>query len=561
MPDSRASGLAPKESGQFAEPLLEKENGDSSTLGFERRKSALEQDTDDLPDIVQFAAEIFYAKENEGCVRLEVMRAGPSKGYCEVTYMTEDSSATDGDQYEAVSGVLKFGPDELLKTFDVKLIEDDRYNPTKEFKVSLDRPAGCELGMYLKRCRVKILDDDVFPSNAFEGFTSEETIDKVHNFALMKAFVYLCYTVPGVRWRSLVTLLIDQYGNLFYLLRTWLLIYMMDTVFALDKKETEDSLLIPGQRGYTVIACALLWLVPFVVQHFMDIMKVKLDVSAMLRGWLQGGLFNKYLTYNDETRAKVDPAAVSLAVLEQVNHVVSKGYMRFWKLLALLGKLIIVLFFMLKESPSAIWAVCLFPILMGIFIMFRGPTLEKIGEQIEDKEKKLMYSVQEACANYTLIADYHQRPKAHDCFEECVEDYNEAKMPMELAELNNGYVPGWISTVAVAFYILLQGPVVLDRRLKLGVFIAMIKILNELGDEFKEAYEIFMEMLEAVGPLKRLTIYLNGETDFDTVKDASAKLMKETLDMTKKLAHSEHLHNYALGASCNLDSESVVFVG
>merc|ERR1719428_422120 len=57
----------------------------------------------------------------------------------------------------------------------------------------------------------------------------------------------------------------------------------------------------------------------------------------------------------------------------------------------------------------------------------------------------------------------------------------------------------------------------------------MIKILNEMGEEFKEGYEMIMNMAEAVGPLRKITVYINGETDLRREKDDGMKTREETL--------------------------------
>ena len=76
-------------------------------------------------------------------------------------------------KFEDTSGTLVFAPDETIKTVTVKILDNDLYEPTFEFTMTLSNPGNCELGLYLYRCRVKIIDNDIFPSNFGDIFPSE----------------------------------------------------------------------------------------------------------------------------------------------------------------------------------------------------------------------------------------------------------------------------------------------------------------------------------------------------------------------------------------------------
>ena len=66
---------------------------------------------------VQFSTGVYYCKEDEGRMTVDVLRIGDCSGQASVAYRTVDGSATAGIHYEAAAGVVLFnsgqtvGPD------------------------------------------------------------------------------------------------------------------------------------------------------------------------------------------------------------------------------------------------------------------------------------------------------------------------------------------------------------------------------------------------------------------------------------------------------------------
>ena len=72
--------------------------------------------------------------------------------------------------------------------------------------------------------------------------------------------------------------------------------------------------------------------------------------------------------------------------------------------------------------------------------------------------------VHEICNQYDIIAGYLQRPRMNEQFAHEAEEYNEAKLPAEIMEVNSGYVPGWVSTLLVGGYMAFMAPSVRASR-------------------------------------------------------------------------------------------------
>merc|ERR1719379_421868 len=97
-------------------------------------------------------------------------------------------------------------------------------------------PEGCQLGPYMRQTRVVIIDDDFFPSNDFEEAIEGEDEKALHekSFQLLIAYMRFVFTrVPTVRWKTLLTIALDQLDNAYYLGMIFVRVYLVDTVLNL----------------------------------------------------------------------------------------------------------------------------------------------------------------------------------------------------------------------------------------------------------------------------------------------------------------------------------------
>ena len=115
---------------------------------------------------MQFSSMIYYAAEEGGELIIDIVRLGPSDEESSVAYSTEPSEH-GGRKFVATKGIASFAPGETIVYIPVKIIDDHRFESTVEFRMKLSAPEKCELGLYLHQCRVKIIDDDIFPSNKY----------------------------------------------------------------------------------------------------------------------------------------------------------------------------------------------------------------------------------------------------------------------------------------------------------------------------------------------------------------------------------------------------------
>ena len=73
---------------------------------------------------------------------------------------------------------------------------------------------GHRLGRYLKHCRVKVIDQDTFPSS-FYAQEIEEDVEAISQTGLFVEYVKLVLEQPGNTWRFWITVIFDQLKNIY----------------------------------------------------------------------------------------------------------------------------------------------------------------------------------------------------------------------------------------------------------------------------------------------------------------------------------------------------------
>jgi len=106
----------------------------------------------------------------ETCGKVEVIvtRTGLLQFPASVSYRTIDGTATSGEDFKPVEGKLTFNPDEVEKSFEVEIVDDDRCEDQEEFYIELFEPQVHKgkdshpgaLGD-VQKTTIKIIDKDI----------------------------------------------------------------------------------------------------------------------------------------------------------------------------------------------------------------------------------------------------------------------------------------------------------------------------------------------------------------------------------------------------------------
>jgi len=101
----------------------------------------------------------YSVSEASGTIKIVVINKKNQAGQVRVT--TIDGDAIAGDDYEKVDTVLDFAKGDTEKFIEVKINDDDNWEPDEDFFVQLyDASSGQELAGKDTRTRVTIIDDD-----------------------------------------------------------------------------------------------------------------------------------------------------------------------------------------------------------------------------------------------------------------------------------------------------------------------------------------------------------------------------------------------------------------
>jgi len=521
--------------------------------------------------VVQFACAIFFCRENEGRAQLEVVRFGDASGVCSVHYHTVESSAKEGTKYVAQSGTVQFAAGETTQPIDIELVDNDSWDATLEFGVLLTNSRGAQLGMYLNSCRVKIIDEDCFPTNVYKDFYASDRVEdgeEVPAFGIFGEYCKMNMLLPEVYWGTFKTLCLDQVKNLYFFLTLYLQMYLVDVVLSREPEGGEEGegggagegmveerrllyrcigtaaqalassarmlaeataggeeeeefslvpevLLVPGDRTTTAIVVGVIYIAPFILLHIIDVNKLSFNVAGASRLHLQTNLMRKFLNYKEEHRARISVGDVTMTMVRDVTEVVNFGFMKVFEIFRICGKLMLALVFILTENRMAVVPLLVYPAVMAIFLCCRSKITLETSEKMAQKQNDVVATASEAVRNYRLIADFALRPLMVDTYESKVNGYNESEVDTAMVGTHNMYLPPWLTTILVGGF-MMTAPfqvVTFGGPLSLGAFLATINIFKEVGVELAEIYKEFMEIQKSVGPLRKVSYFMNLETD------------------------------------------------
>ncbi|CAE7412923.1 ABCB10 [Symbiodinium pilosum] len=489
----------------------------------------------------------FLDAETEGQLTIDVMRMGSMKGVVKVWYRTVDASGEAGVNYEKAFGELIFGDQEYRKSIDISIIPTpDGWNPLTEFQVKLFDPEDCNLGNYLHTCRVKLIDDDTFPSSKyFEELRRPGGIDEISSVGLFREYWKLCFTFRGIGSRTAVNLIFDQLKNAFRYYMLYLNMYMVDVLFNLQDEEAKHELILPS-RVDTAYLVAVAYLLPTLVLHVWDIMRAVMDVEGRLQVLLKSYLFRRYLNYSEESRQSVAPPDM-LVALGAGAEAAAKGYAHVMPLCQQVGQLGVFIYFTVSENPGATYLLMAMPSVMAVFLLWKLCMREDPAEP----EVSAHSLAAEVCQRYRLVADYSKRSKVNDAFDELTETERADTVPLNVASVNNDYFPAWLGPLFVSAYIVIDAGKVFEGELSLGTFLATVAVMRDVSSEFGRLYHLILELADLMISIRQLTLYINKRTDLRPRKAVN----RERRALTKE-ARNEVMRDATLK---HPDGESTAF--
>ncbi len=128
----------------------------------------------DGPGTIAFGERTEVGFTDEGATqRMPLLRTGGTDGQVSVDYTTVDGTAKAGLHYVPASGRVTFGPGEVQKFIEVRLLNAGDYAGGARFKVVLQNPARAAMGDVRERV-ITINDHDEAPMLSVESVTVPE---------------------------------------------------------------------------------------------------------------------------------------------------------------------------------------------------------------------------------------------------------------------------------------------------------------------------------------------------------------------------------------------------
>jgi len=487
-------------------------------------------------DIVQFSAPMYYAEESEGMMHVDIIRLGSMQGRIACMLATEDNTATGGLHYENMWEEIVFEDGEHTKTVSIRIDEDDQWDPTVEFKILLTQPKNCVLGLYLYECRVKILNNDPFPTNKYaaEIEKGQEGVGSIDDWGLFIEYCKINFATAGTKWQTVCVLVFDQVANVFLFVSLWVGVYLVDTIFSVSK-ETSKELLVPN-RYHTAVLVSLWYVLPPILIHVWSSVKVYLDIQGTSRGFLQKALVRTYLDTSHKSRQRLSQGELTFAIEDGAEEC-ALGYVAALSVVALAGRIITVALFIVLFQREFLALSCVFalPTILVTITALRAGVSQKAQKKADEEKVHLVCMTTDVCQKIRLVCDYFKRPMMGDMFAKAVNNHNEAQIPAGIVELNTQFATKILSGVAIVIYIVAMAPSVLNHELSLGIFLATISIFGHLEASCLELNAHLILVIKSFTPLKEFTEFLNLSLELACLKKVNRQRRAKTMSWREKL--------------------------
>eukprot|EP00930_Biecheleria_cincta_P070074 TRINITY_DN57737_c0_g1_i1.p1 TRINITY_DN57737_c0_g1~~TRINITY_DN57737_c0_g1_i1.p1 ORF type:complete len:960 (-),score=119.58 TRINITY_DN57737_c0_g1_i1:36-2885(-) len=470
--------------------------------------------------IVQFSAPIYFCNDKEGEMVIDVVRMGNLDLRSEVSYTTVDGSAKHGAKYTKTSGKLVFEPGVNELAVRIPIIRKEIWDITTEFSVQLQQEGAqkCIVGKYLWTSRVKVFKDDVFPSNRYAEDIKLGFFDGLPQWTILWQYYILAWRSSRiVSWGSMKTCLVGQVINLVFLAELYLDVWLIDVV-----------LRDPNGDGSRLVIIAASMVLPFFLIHFLQVRKLTWKVSGTLRGALQNALVTKFLNYDEQSRATLPQGELVMALTRAAPATVELGYMKIFEFTDKTGRLAMILIFVLT-APQVLklagsnsertldWLVLVFlafiPMILLIFLLCRGKRTRYHIEQQITSQKRFVGQVERIIAFYRMVADYNRRPFFEERCKNLVSAYNKAWVDAGMVVANNNHAAPWLGLLSCAIYVVIGGLRLREKKITLGMYLAGMASIKEIGAACGEVYKALLDMQEILPELMDLIQLINKPID------------------------------------------------
>jgi len=172
-----------------------------------------------------------------------------------------------------------------------------------------------------------------------------------------------------------------------------------------------------------------------------------------------------------------------------------------------------------------------FPLLLVCFLMLRKKVTTRNFMEMNESQDDFVDYVQQAVANYRLIADYDSRSAYVAGFEKAIARFNAAFTGTASVLGVNNYFPRWVTVCIVSLFLVYGGQQTINGRITLGMFLADLQVFAQVGEAWGIIYKVLLEMQTCFPAMERITRLENFPTDVPQ----RCRMMTHNRALTNKL--------------------------
>eukprot|EP00930_Biecheleria_cincta_P039742 TRINITY_DN27293_c0_g1_i1.p1 TRINITY_DN27293_c0_g1~~TRINITY_DN27293_c0_g1_i1.p1 ORF type:complete len:941 (+),score=165.49 TRINITY_DN27293_c0_g1_i1:405-2825(+) len=492
--------------------------------------SPVPQMQDDVArSLIQFSCSTYYCTEDEEEMTIEVMRLGSQDLISEVFFAASNVSSVgvrrakmaSGKQHRPVSGKLVFLPGENEKRVKIPILRSGTWSPSSEFQLELTHPRNAGLGKNLFQCRIKVIDQFCFPTNRYKRQLEVNRVDDIPRWSLLMEYFRMTFSLNlAVRLGTFKTVLADVMHNCFYLVQLFMAVHLVDSVLSPSKNGAGEP--ITGSREVDLICIAVVILVLFFSVRYLDYRRSGWSVGAGSAVLLRTSLLKSFLNCDSTSRRELDENDFLAAVVIDAEKLSSLGYANMLGLTGLVGRLLVMLMFQVAAPltfgheelvPLASLSVA-FPCFFGLLVLLRQASCVAAERARSRCEQDVAGHVLATMRHCNLIEAYGKRSFFEDRSEDKMKCLSLAVKRAGQAMCSDLSIFPVVSMVLMSACIILIGRGILEgANISMGIFLASLKVIADMGDAYASIYKSVLEMNSLFDSLDRVVTCLNLNTD------------------------------------------------
>ena len=154
---------------------------DSGSLGTSSRSrssdsstSSHSSDSSNDNGAFRFTVDSFNISESSATASVTIVRTSGKEGAVTIEYETSDDTATAGEDYTAMSGIVNFADGESTKNISITIKEDEDSEDSETFKITLKNPTGGSELSDPAEVTITIIDNDSSQSSSSSLSATDE---------------------------------------------------------------------------------------------------------------------------------------------------------------------------------------------------------------------------------------------------------------------------------------------------------------------------------------------------------------------------------------------------